>query len=138
MIEVYLNLNGNAEEAANYYAKAFGAEAPYLMRFHDMPKEDQLNAAPGMEKLVIYGNVKTFAGDLMLSDELPGLTVNPTSAVWITLSHDDAQRVRSAFEALARDGEVLMPLEPAFFSPLYGQLRDKYGFHWMFMMPSPL
>lgn len=138
MVEVYLNLNGNSAEAAHYYAEAFKAEAPYLMRFTDMPKEDQESSPPGMENLVIYGHVKTFAGDIMLSDELPGNTVSPTSAVWITVSHPDAGKIRAAFEALARDGEILMPLEETFFSPLYGQLRDKFGFHWMFMLPSPL
>lgn len=34
---------------------------------------------------------------------------------------------------MAEEGEVIMPLEETFFSPLYGQVKDKYGFYWMIM-----
>ena len=49
------------------------------------------------------------------------------------LSRNDLERLRRVFERLAKDGEVIMPLEPAFFSPLFGQVRDKFGFYWMIM-----
>ena len=135
MIEVYLNFNGQAEEAARFYAQAFGAPAPYLMRFADMPQENQQQAPPSMEQLLMYGNVKTFAGDIMLSDNIPGQEVLPNSAYWITVSHPDEHQLRQVFAALSEGGEVLMPLETTFFSPLYGQLKDRYGFHWMLMLP---
>ena len=137
MIEVYLNFNGQAEEAARFYAQAFGAPEPYLMRFSDMPREDQQQAPPGMEQLLMHGNVKTFAGDIMLSDNIPGQETQPNAAYWITVSHPDEARLRQAFSALTEGGQVLTPLEPTFFSPLYGQLKDRYGFHWMLMLPDP-
>ncbi|WP_206528073.1 hypothetical protein [Marinitoga sp. 38H-ov] len=31
----YLNFKGNCEEAMNFYAKVFGGEITYLMRFKD-------------------------------------------------------------------------------------------------------
>ena len=138
MIDVYLNFGGNTAEALAYYQKAFGAPDPYVMRFSEMPQEDQAQSK-GMENLVIYSNLKTYAGDIMMSDEMPGQAPTPPgSSVWITVTHDEEDRIRDTFEFLARDGEILMPLEPTFFSPLYGQLRDKFGFHWMLMLPSPM
>lgn len=136
MIEVYLNLNGNAEEAPLFYAQAFSAPDPYLFRFADLPKEDQKKTPPGMENRLIHGNVKTFTGDIMLSDTMPGQEVSPTSANWISVGGADHDRLRQAFSALAEGGEVLMPLSETFFSPLYGELRDKYGFYWMFNAPN--
>ena len=137
MIEVYLNFNGNAREAANYYAKVFEAPAPYIMNTADMPQEDQAQMPPGAENMVIYANVKTFAGDIMLSDRLPGeAPVLPNDSMWINLSHKDHALLRRSFERLAKDGVIIMPLEPAFFSPLYGQVRDKYSFSWMVMDPG--
>lgn len=133
MIEVYLNFNGQAEEAALFYALAFSAPEPYLFRFADMPQEDQQQSPPGMENRLIHGNVKTFAGDIMLSDNLPGQEVTPTSANWISVADQDHDRLRQVFLALSQGGEVLMPLAKTFFSPLYGQLRDKFGFYWMFL-----
>lgn len=131
MIEVYLNFNGQAEEAALFYAKAFAAPAPYLFRFSDLPREDRQQAPPGMEKRLIYGNVKTFAGDIMVSDNYPGVEVYPTSANWISVGSPNHDRLRQVFAALAEEGEVIMPLTETFFSHLYGQVKDRYGFHWM-------
>lgn len=136
MIEVYLNFNGQAREAANYYAGVFGAPAPYIMAMGEMPKESPEDELPaGSDNLVAYANVKTFAGDLMLSDDFPGgPQLVPNGAFWIPLSHEDRARLRQVFDALARDGQVLMPLAPTFFNPLYGQVKDRYGFHWMVMV----
>ena len=62
----------------------------------------------------------------------------PSRASWILVSHTDHGLLRGAFDALAEEGEILQPLEPAFFSPLYGQLKDRFGYYWMFMDPSPM
>lgn len=132
MVTVYLNTNGNAREAADYYVRVFDAGEPSIMNYSDMPEADQAETR-GMEHLVMHANVKTFGGDIMLSDNMPGETIEPTAAVSICFSHEDPARLRTAFERLAQDGEILMPLEPTFFSPLYGMVKDKFGFHWMIM-----
>lgn len=138
MITVYFNFPGNAREALAYYQQAFEAQAPYIMEFADMPEEDQQAAEPGMEGRVMYGALMTYAGELQMSDDLPGRDTRPSAATWVSVTHDDAAALRRTFDFLARDGEVIMPLEPAFFSPLYGQVKDKFGFHWMLMLPSPM
>ena len=133
MIEVYLNLNGNAAEAAAYYARVFEAPDPYVMPFSQIPQGEQENAPDNWKDLVMHANVKTFAGDIMLSDNPPDQESAPSAALNICLSHTDLERLRRVFERLAKDGEVIMPLEPTFFSPLFGQVRDKFGFYWMIM-----
>jgi len=136
MITAYLNFSGKAREAASYYTEVFGAPAPYIMAMTDMPKgspEDEFPA--GSENLVAYANVKTFAGDIMLSDDMPGgPALTPNSSFWICLDYPEEAKVREVFEKLAKDGRVIMALEPTFFNPLYGQLVDKYGYHWMMML----
>ena len=132
MIEVYLNFSGQGAEAAAHYAKAFGGEITYMMRFSDMPKEAG-ELREGMADRVIHANVTTYAGQIMLSDTDEDNVSPPSDAMWISVSHSDHDKLRATFDALARDGEVLMPLGPTFFSPFYGQLKDKYGFHWMLM-----
>lgn len=133
MIEVYLNMNGNAREAADYYARALGGEVTFLMTGEQMPEADRRNLPAGMEGKVMHANVTTFAGQIMLSDNFPGQECLPSPAMNITLSHTDEDKIRAAFEALAKDGQVGMPLEPSFFSKLFGVVVDKYGFCWMLM-----
>lgn len=133
MITVYLNFPGTASEAIAYYTHLFDAPEPYIMRFDQMPPDDQAFFPEDSRHLVAYANIKTFAGDLMLSDEIPGQQAVPTDAIYINLSHKDQALLKKTFEAFAKDGEVLMPLEPVFFNPLYGIVKDKFGFNWMIM-----
>lgn len=134
MITVYLNLPGNAAEAVEFYTRIFEAPEPYIMRMNDIPEEDKDNVPEGGLGLLAYANVVTFAGDLMLSDAMPGETATPTNAVYVCLSHKDFDLLKRTFDALHREGgEVEMPLEPTFFSKLYGIVKDKYGFRWMIM-----
>ncbi|MDD4080991.1 MAG: VOC family protein [Eubacteriales bacterium] len=132
-MEPYLSLNGNAADAAAYYARVFDAPEPYVMRYGEMPPGEKGTLPPGMAQLVMHANVQTYGGAIMLSDMMPGSPVTPNEGVWITFSHPDVDKLRETFGRLGRDGEVLMPMEKTFFSPLYGQLKDKYGFYWMIM-----
>lgn len=133
MIEVYLSLNGDAAQAAAYYAKALDGQVAYMLRFSDLPPEERQGLPAGVEHLVMYANVKTQVGDIMMSDLMPGTTATPNQSMWINFSSKDHERLHQAYHALAMDGQIIMPLNKTFFSPLYGQLRDKYGYHWMFM-----
>ncbi|HSK69064.1 MAG TPA: VOC family protein [Candidatus Limnocylindria bacterium] len=138
MIEVYLNFPGNAAEAAAFYANAFQAGPPDLMTYDQMPPGVDDGIPEEMRGMVMHGNIRTFAGDLMLSDDTPAEDLKPNRAVWILVSHADHGKLRAVFSALSVGGEVLMPLEPTFFSPLYGQVADRYGFRWHFMDPTPM
>lgn len=132
MISVYLNLNGNAREAAHYYARVLDAPEPDIMTPSQAPADDEGMAALPAD-FVIHANVTTFAGNLMLSDNFPGQSAEPSEALSITLSHSDHALLARAFDNLAKDGRVDMPLAPTFFSSLFGSLRDKYGFMWLIM-----
>lgn len=133
MLEVYLNFNGNAREAAAYYAEAFGGEVTAMMNFDQMPKEDQQGMDPMMNNRVVHANVSIFAGQIMMSDTWMGEEATHGNALHILLSHSDHDKIRTVFDNLAKDGQVIQALEPAFFSPLFGQVTDKYGFSWMMM-----
>ena len=71
MIEVYLNFPGNAAEAAVFYSKAFGADAPDLMTYSQLPPGEDDNIPAEMGPLIMHGNIKTFAGDIMLLTTCP-------------------------------------------------------------------
>lgn len=74
------------------------------------------------------GNMKLFASD-GCGD------VEPFTGFSLALTIDSKEEVYRVFNALADGGSVRMPLEKTFWSPLYGQVTDKFGIGWMVMMP---
>ncbi len=74
-VSIYLNFQGNAEEAFNHYKKVFGTEfsAP-IMRFKDIPPRDGMPALPEADKnkvthvaLPILGGIQLMATDILES-----------------------------------------------------------------------
>jgi PhnB protein len=39
------------------------------------------------------------------------------------------------FDALANDGNVLMPMGPTFWSSCFGMVSDRFGLSWMVTVP---
>lgn len=136
MITVYLSFNGNTREALDYYVNIFNATDVFIMSFSDMPEDPDYPLTDDMKDLIAYSNFKTFAGEISMSDNMPGTITTPNESFWISVESEDEEELRRTFNSLAADGEIIMPMAPTFFSPLYGQVKDKYGFYWMFLIPD--
>jgi len=131
-IEPYLNFDGRAEEAINFYRKALGAETEMLMRFKDSPEPPPPGMVPpGMDNKVMHAALRIGATRVMVSD---GGCSNAAGFQGVTLSiaSTDLAAATRWFNALAADGgEVQMPLEKTFWSPAFGMVKDRFGVSWM-------
>lgn len=54
----------------------------------------------------------------------------------IAVELPDADETRRVWDALAEGAEVRMPLEPQFWTPLFGTLTDRFGIRWMIMQDA--
>jgi PhnB protein len=70
-------------------------------------------------------------GSLIMGSDDPTGDGGGVKGVALHLSYEDLDEVRRAFDALAEGGEVQMPLEPVFWSPLFGACVDRFGVSWM-------
>ena len=52
----------------------------------------------------------------------------------LALSVANEAEADKAFDALAKDGQVQMPIGKTFFSPRFGMVADKFGVSWMVMV----
>lgn len=133
----YIFFPGCGEQALEYYQQHLGAKIEVLMRFKDSP-EPMLegSVAEEFENKIMHseftiGNARIFGSDADACGEVP----TPTGGFAIALTIDGEEEARRAFTALADGGKVNMPLTPTFWSPLYGQVTDKFGTNWMIMLP---
>jgi len=131
----YLFFAGRCEEALNYYTKHLGAKVGMLMRFSDSPDPvPEGILAPGFENKVMHCEFTLGDTKVLASDGCNDGTTHSGYSLALTLhAEDTAHRV---FAALAEGGEITMPLAKTFWSPLYGQVVDKFGIAWMIMLPG--
>lgn len=123
----YLMMNGNAQEAIEFYQKALGAEVLFNQTFGEMPENPEFPLPEEAKGLVSHAMLKVGETDLMFSDNFPGQDSTIGDQVTICLSTDDIEKSKQIFEALQQGGQVKMPLEATFFSPAYGIVTDKFG-----------
>ncbi|MBD0382686.1 VOC family protein [Paenibacillus sedimenti] len=123
----YLMMNGNAKEAIEFYEKALDAQVLFMQTFGEMPENPEFPLPDAAKNLIAHAMLKVGDADFMFSDNFPGQPHSIGNQVTICISTDDATKSKKMFEALQQGGEVNMPLQETFFSPLYGVVTDKFG-----------
>lgn len=129
----YLNFDGNAEEAFNFYKSVFGGEfAGGIMKMSSAPGTENL---PDDEKeRVMHVSLPFDNGQtLMASDIVPSMGHKLTQGnnVYLSLHPDSKEEADQLFNALAEGGNVEMPMEDQFWGDYFGSLVDKFGIGWM-------
>ena len=128
----YLNFDGQAEEAFDFYKSIFGGE--FLGGIHRMGN------APGTENLsensknrVMHIALPIGNDLLMASDIIPefGQTLTIGNSNYISIFPDSREEANRIFNALSDGGIVEMPLEDQFWGDYFGSFQDKFGISWM-------
>lgn len=133
-IQPYLFFEGRAEEAANFYKAAVGAEVTMLMRYREAPDAPPPEVlAPGNGDKVMHMAINVGGSVYFMSDG--GCSGKPIFAGFaLSLSVPDAAAADRAFAALSDGGKVTMPIGETFFSPRFGMVEDRFGLGWMIIV----
>ena len=133
-VNPYLNYDGQAEKAFEFYKKTFGGEYITKMRMKEAPgMADQL---PDDEKERIVHISLPMGKDgavLMASDICPsmGQSLTVGNNNYISLHPDSREEADRLFAGLSQGGEIEMPMEDQFWGDYFGSFKDKYGVCWM-------
>lgn len=133
-VNVYLNFDGQCEEAFSFYKSVFGGEFSYIGRFNEMPQDEnnKLSEADGNKimhvSLPISAETNLFGSDT-IGAWSPKLVQGNNYSISINASSkEEADRL---FNGLSAGGQVTMPLENTFWGAYFGMFVDKYGINWM-------
>lgn len=128
----YLNFDGSALEAFNFYRSVFGGEFTGVHKMGDAPGTENL---PDSEKNRIMHIALPIDAHttLMASDTMPsmGQKLIAGNNVHISLHPTSREEAERLFNGLSAGGEVEMPLQDTFWGSYYGNFKDKFGIHWM-------
>ena len=129
----YLNFDGNAEEAFNFYKSVFGGEFEGgISRMSDAPGTENLSDEE--KNRVMHISLPIGGGNtLMASDIIPsmGHKLIKGNNNYIALSPESKEQADLLFNGLSAGGSIEMPLEDMFWGAYYGSFEDKFGVHWM-------
>jgi PhnB protein len=125
----YLFFSGTAREAMTRYQEVLGGTLE-IMAASEIPEGED----PGMEMApdaVMHAALVFDDGTMIMGSDDPTGDGAGVKGIALHLSYEDLAEVQRVFAALAEGGEVQMPLEPVFWSPLFGACVDRFGVSWM-------
>lgn len=129
----WINFNGNAEEAFNFYKSVFGGDFTKVVHFKDLAGPDF--QVPESEANKIMQIVLPVGGaNVLVGNDVPEFMgkVNENenrSKIYLVLdSREEAERV---FGGLSAGGQVEGPMSDSPWGTYAGMFRDKYGIEWI-------
>ncbi len=136
-VSIYLNFQGNTEEAFNFYKTVFQTEfagpvfynkdAPPMPGMPPLPENEQgkiMNIA-----LPILGGTVIMGTDML---ESMGHKLKIGNNVTINLEPDTREETERIYNALAEGATECMPLQDMFWGAYWGVCLDRFGIRWMF------
>lgn len=122
----YLNFDGTAREAMEFYRSVLGGELLVHTFGESMPDAGEI------ADQVMHASLETEAGySLFASDTPPGMPFTTGSAMTISISGDDVEQLRGYWSGLSEGGEITMPLDKQMWGDEFGAFTDRFGIPWM-------
>ena len=140
-VSIYLNFQGNAEEAFTFYKKVFRTEfsAP-IMRLQNVPIKEGMPPISEVEKnyvmhvaLPLLGGVQLMATDML---ESMGQKLIEGNNVTISLNPDTREEADRLFQELSVGGANAVAPHEEFWG-YWGCCKDRFGIRWMFNISNP-
>jgi PhnB protein len=127
-VNTYLNFDGQCEDAFKFYEQCLGGQMGPIFRYGESPMAGTVS--PEWQDKVMHGSLIIGSHVLMGADVPPrqfehvkGFSLSVQIA-----SPDEADRI---FQALAENGQVVLPLEQTFWAERFGMVVDRFGIPWM-------
>ena len=136
-VSVYLNFQGNTEEAFNFYKSVFKTEFTTPILFNkDIPTQEGMPPFPesDLNKVMhvcmpILGGIHIMGTDFLESMGHHIVIGNNTT---INLEPDSREETKRLFTALSEGSTQMAPLQDMFWGAYWGCCLDKFGIRWMF------
>jgi len=130
-INPYINFNGNAEEAFEFYQSVFGGEISSIVRFKDLAGPDF--EVPADEANKILRITLPIGGNLLIANDVPvamGPVNENENRSKISVSVDSRVEADRIFAGLSAGGAIEMPMGDSPWGSYFGMFRDRFGIEW--------
>ena len=136
-INPYINFNGNAEEAFNFYKSVFGGEFGSVVRFKDLQTPDFPIAEEDANKIMRI--TLPIGSNTLIANDVPealGPVNENENRSKISVSTESREEADRIFAGLSVGGAIEMPMDVSPWGTHFGMLRDKFGIEWTIELNS--
>lgn len=130
-INPYINFNGNAEEAFNFYKSVFGGDFASVVRFKDLEGAGVHMSEGDADKIMRI--VLPIGGNTLIANDVPegmGPVSENENRSKIAVTADSREEAEKIFSGLSAGGAVEMPMGDSPWGTYFAMFRDKYGIEW--------
>jgi PhnB protein len=120
-------LDGQAEEALNFYKAVTGGEIIMVSRVGDGP----LDVPAHLKNRIMHARLQIGETVLYLSDTFDENKTVKGNNIALSLHVGSPAEVDELFGKLSQDGKAILPPNDAFWGARFSMLQDKFGVNWM-------
>ena len=125
-LSFHIDFNGQCEAAFNFYSENLGGKIGTMLRVKDSPIP-MLSESHGQK--IVHASICIDGVDLAGADVEPDRYERP-KGFYVLLGVNSEEKVRSFFNALQTDGQVVLAPQRTFWSPCYAIVVDRFGVPW--------
>lgn len=129
----WINFNGNAEEAFNFYKSVFGGEFTNVTRFKDIAGPE-FPVAPNEANKIMRITLPINGGNMLIGNDVPefmGKVNERENRSKIHVAVNGKEEAERIFSLLSVGGEVEVPMGDSGQGTSFGMFRDQYGIEWV-------
>ncbi|MBI9012530.1 MAG: VOC family protein [Clostridiales bacterium] len=123
----YIMLEGNTNEALEFYKTVFKGEISSMMRFDENP---EMSVDDDYKNKILHAELKIGKHFLYFSDAFPGQPVRKGDQVSTLIEFDTIEEIERVYKELSEDVEIFMPIADTFWNSRFASFVDKYGIGW--------
>ncbi|GAA5003464.1 VOC family protein [Pseudoluteimonas lycopersici] len=134
----YLNFDGNAREAMDFYAAVFGGEVTQRFTYGESPMAEECGPASADHVMHSQLEIPAKTGGSAMLMGADGPPPHEAGSTCVNIAVDTPQEAERIFAALSEGGSVQCPIAETFWAHRFGLLTDKYGKGWLVNCLKPV
>src|SRR3990170_971677 len=129
-VNPYLNFDGDAREAFEFYKSVFGGEFDAVQTFGEMPHGEGQQTPEAEKNLIMHISLPIGDGQFVMASDISksmGMKLTVGNNNYISLHPDSKKDAERLFKELSVGGKVEMPLAKMFWGAYFASFADKFG-----------
>lgn len=131
-INPYVNFDGNAQEAFDFYKSVFGGEFASIVKYKDSPEAGRVK--PEDANKLMHISLPIGKANVLMATDALGYMGNSYIAgnnFALSVSANSEEEANSVFNGLGAGGKISVPISKQFWGSYFGMLHDQFGIQWM-------